>query len=119
MIMPDRGIRRCLRLVLVAVALLLITGQAVVADALDDAKAAGLIGERPDGFVAAVQPNPTPDIAALVKNINRKRAAAYERIADESGTPVEQVGALAAEKVRQQSPPGHYFMNPNGSWSQN
>ncbi len=85
---------------------------------LDDAKAAGLVGERPDGYVAAVQPNPPPDIAALVRQINAKRQAAYVDIAAKDGVPVEQVGALTAEKIRAQARAGEYFLTPDGSWAQ-
>lgn len=84
---------------------------------LDDAKAAGLIGERPDGFVAAVQPNPPPDIAAIVQQINAKRLAAYEKIAAEENVSVDQVGALAAEKIKRQAPSGEYFMSSDGTWA--
>lgn len=85
---------------------------------LEDAKAAGLIGERPDGYVAAVQPSPPPDIAALVQQVNSKRRAAYADIAAKEGVPLEQVGALTAEKIRAQAPPGAYFMTHGGGWAQ-
>ena len=101
-----------------ALALLLGTTAGVWASPLDDAKAAGLIGERPDGYVAAVQPNPAPDIAALVADINAKRRAAYQDIAAKENVPVDQVGALTAEKIRRQARVGEYFQNPDGTWSQ-
>jgi uncharacterized protein YdbL (DUF1318 family) len=85
---------------------------------LDNAKAIGLIGERPDGYVAAVQPNPPPDIAALVQQVNSKRRAAYADIAAKEGVPIEQVGALTAEKLRAQAPSGDYFLNADGTWTQ-
>jgi hypothetical protein len=85
---------------------------------LDDAKSAGFIGERPDGYVASVQPNPPPDVARLVQEVNAKRRAAYEDIAAKQGVPVEQVGALTAEKIRAQASPGAYFMTSGGGWTQ-
>jgi uncharacterized protein YdbL (DUF1318 family) len=102
----------------VALAMLVSLATAAWAASLDEAKAAGLVGERPDGFVAAVQPNPPPDIAALVQQVNSGRRAAYADIAAKEGVPVEQVGALAAEKIRAQAAPGAYFMTPGGSWTQ-
>jgi len=104
----------------VGLALALLVGMTggVWASPLDDAKAAGLIGERPDGYVAAVQPNPLPNIAALVTDINTKRRAAYQDIAAKQNVPVDQVGALTAEKIKRQAPAGEYFLNPDGSWSQ-
>lgn len=100
-----------------ALAMFVSLATAAWAASLDEAKSAGLVGERPDGFVAAVQPSPPPDIAALVQQVNSGRRAAYADIAVKEGVPVEQVGALAAEKIRAQAAPGAYFMTPGGSWT--
>jgi uncharacterized protein YdbL (DUF1318 family) len=66
---------------------------------LDGAKTAGLVGEKPDGYVAAVDPNPSPEVKALVADVNVKRRAAYERIARENGAPLADVAALAGKKL--------------------
>jgi len=100
-----------------ALALLLAIGARVFAAPLGDARAAGLVGERPDGYLAAVQPNPPPDIAALVKDINAKRRAAYEDIAKKQNVPVDEVGALTAEKIKAKARAGEYFLNADGSWT--
>jgi uncharacterized protein YdbL (DUF1318 family) len=71
-----------------------------------------------NGYVAAVQPNPPPDIAALVREINAKRRAAYEDIAAKQNVPIDQVGAVTAEKIKSQAPAGQYFLAPDGSWVQ-
>jgi len=84
---------------------------------LDDAKAAGLIGELPNGYVAAVPANPSPEVEAIVRQINGKRRAAYEEIAAEENVSVEQVGALAAEKIKSQAADGEYFMSADGYWT--
>jgi hypothetical protein len=87
------------------------------ADPLDDARAAGLVGERPDGYVDVVTPSPTPAIQALVADINAKRRAAYEQLAGQKGVPVEEVGALAAEKtISQKLKPGWFYLNSAGQW---
>ncbi len=93
-------------------------GGSAVAGPLEDAKSAGLVGERPDGYVAAVQPNPPANIARLVDDINSKRRAAYEQVAAQTATPVEQVAAVAAEKIRARAGPGEYFMDAGGNWLQ-
>ena len=49
------------------------------ADALDDARAAGLVGERPDGYVDAVAPNPPANIQQLITEINAQRRQAADR----------------------------------------
>jgi len=87
------------------------------ADALDDARAAGLLGERPDGYVDVVTPNPTPDIVQLKDNINAQRRKIYQQLAGEKGVPAEEVAALAAEKtISQKLKPGMYYMDSSGQW---
>lgn len=89
------------------------------ADPLDDARAAGLLGERPDGYVDVVSPSATPDIVSLKDQINAQRRKVYEQLAGEKGVPVEEVGALAAEKtISQKLKPGMYYMNSAGQWVQ-
>jgi len=89
------------------------------ADSLDSARAAGLVGERPDGYVDFVQPNPPADVQKLVNDINAQRRKVYEQLAGEKGVPVEEVGALAAEKtISQRLQPGWYYMNSSGQWVQ-
>jgi uncharacterized protein len=89
------------------------------ADALDDARAAGLLGERPDGYVDVVTASPTPDIVQLRDTINAQRRKIYQQLAGEKGVPVEEVGALAAEKtIAQRLKPGMYYMDSSGQWVQ-
>lgn len=102
---------------LIAVLMLAVAAPAM-ADPLDDARAAGLIGERPDGFVSPVNANPPANIKSLVQSTNARRLAAYQDIAAEQGVPVEQVGALTAEKIINQLPAGWYYMDSSGSWVQ-
>jgi len=89
------------------------------ADPLDDARAAGLLGERPDGYVDTVAPNPSADIMNLKQQINAQRLKIYQQLAGEKGVPVEEVGALAAEKtISQKLKPGMYYLNSSGQWVQ-
>ncbi|WP_374307084.1 YdbL family protein [Dongia sp.] len=89
------------------------------ADAFDDARAAGLIGERADGYAAVVDPSAPANVKALVNDINTKRRAAYQKIAGEKGVPVEQIGAITGEKIiREILQPGMYYMDASGSWKQ-
>lgn len=103
--------------VMLAVLMLAIAAPAF-ADALDDARAAGLIGERPDGLVGAVNPNAPANIQSLVQSTNAKRLAKYQQIGNEKGVPPEQVGALAAEKIIGNLKPGWYYMDASGNWVQ-
>ncbi len=110
--------RRALCLTLLALAVVLgavMLGSPVMAASLEDAKAAGLVGEQPDGFLGSVPGNPPADIDALIRDINGKRLAAYTDIATKNGTTVQTVGALAAQKIYNEARPGTYLM-VNGRW---
>jgi uncharacterized protein YdbL (DUF1318 family) len=89
------------------------------ADPLDDARAAGQLGERPDGYVDVVAGNASPDILSLKEQINAQRRKVYQQLAGEKGVPVEEVAALAAEKtISQKLKPGMFYMNSSGQWVQ-
>lgn len=88
------------------------------ADPLDDARAAGQIGERPDGLVGAVSPSAPANIKSLVQATNAKRLEKYQSIANQKGVPPEQVGAIAGEKIIGNLTPGWYYMDASGSWVQ-
>ena len=87
-----------------------------MADALDDARAAGLIGERPDGLVAPVSPNAPANIQSLVQSVNAQRMEKYQQIANEKGVPADQIGAITAEKIIAKLKPGWYYMDSSGNW---
>lgn len=93
---------------------LLLAGGANAAD-LDSAKRSGQIGERADGYVGLVDRSAPADVVALVKEINAKRQAEYERIAQANHLEVAQVQALAGQKAIERTPPGQYILR-NGGW---
>lgn len=108
-----------LRVALAVFALSLMPVSLAQADPLDDARAAGLLGERPDGYVDVVNPNATPDIVNLKEQINAQRRKIYQQLAGKKGVPVEEVAALAAEKtISQKLKPGMFYMNSAGQWVQ-
>ena len=85
---------------------------------LDTARSSGLVGERLDGYIGAVSFSPSPDVLALVKDINNKRHAHYAEISKNNGQPLKVVEELAAQKVLSILKPGEYYMTPQGSWAQ-
>lgn len=87
-----------------------------MADALSDARAAGLVGERPDGLLAPTTPNAPANVMSLVQQINAQRMEKYQQIATEKGVPVEQVGAITGEKIIAKLKPGFFYMNASGQW---
>ncbi len=98
---------------LLALACLAGSGE-VHAGPLDDAKAQGLVGERPDGYVGAVDGD--ADIQALVDRINAGRKAKYAEIAAKRAAPIEAVARIAGEKLIERTPPGQYVMTNDGRW---
>lgn len=94
-------------------------GTPAFADALDDARAAGQIGERPDGYVALVDAGAPSSVKDLVASINRQRRDAYQKIATEKGVSIEQIGALTAEKIiNEKLGAGMFYMDASGAWKQ-
>jgi hypothetical protein len=82
---------------------------------LDEARAKGSVGERSDGYVAAVKENPSGEVKQLVDEVNAKRRAHYEEIASRNGAPVEAVAALAGQKLLANAPAGQ-FVNDGSGW---
>ncbi|MFQ5970930.1 MAG: YdbL family protein [Alphaproteobacteria bacterium] len=85
------------------------------ADSLSDAKAAGTVGETPRGYIAPVG-TATPEIAALVEEINARRRIKYQEIAEKTGSTLEQVEVVVGSRVIEQAPPGTYILDESGQW---
>jgi hypothetical protein len=81
---------------------------------LDEARAKGKVGERADGYVAAVKDDASDEVKALVADVNAKRRAHYEEIAQRTGAPVEAVAALAGQKLLANAPAGQWVNDGNG-----
>ena len=84
---------------------------------LDSAKAAGLVGEQQNGYLAAVQPGSSAEIQALVSDVNQKRKEKYFEIAKKNGTELAAVEALAGKKAIEATPPGQFVQSANGQWT--
>jgi uncharacterized protein YdbL (DUF1318 family) len=106
---------RLLALALLAVGLCV--GPAL-AGALDEAKSAGLVGERIDGYLGVVDSGAPADVKRLVEQINAERKAKYAEIAKAQGAPVQAVAQIAGEKLVERAAPGEYVMDANGTWQQ-
>lgn len=110
------ALKQLLLCLTLAVGISLIAG-AAAAGPLDDAKASGLVGERPDGYLGIVPSTVPLEVSQLVEEVNAQRRAAYADIAAKNGTSVEAVGVLTAEKLYQRAEPGAYLMNKSGQWT--
>lgn len=89
---------------------------ALWAGPLDEPKAAGLIGERPDGFLGLVTSTAPADVKALVDKTNAQRRIEYDKLAAQLGTPVDAVEVRAGKQLIAKQPAGYYVMNADGSW---
>jgi len=96
--------------------LLLLASTAFAAD-LQQAKREGLVGERADGYLGLVHDSVPKDVADLVKDVNAKRRAEYERIAGSNDLTLEQVQALAGKKAIDRTESGGWILQ-NGGWHQ-
>ncbi len=92
-----------------------VSAPAVAQDALAQAKAAGQIGERPDGLVGFL-PGAPASAERLVQQVNAQRLARYRDIAKSNGTTLEQVQAVAGKQLVERTPPGQFVEAAPGRW---
>ncbi len=84
---------------------------------LDDAKRAGQVGEQANGYLGLVQSSAPSAIQRLVQDVNQKRRAEYQRIAEKNGITLSQVEALAGKKAVDKTSSGGW-VKINGAWQQ-
>jgi uncharacterized protein YdbL (DUF1318 family) len=103
-------------LLLTAALLLMPAGDVARADALDDARAQGAIGERFDGFAAIRDPSASAGARTLVEDINAKRRKLYNEVSTREGTTIEAVGRIYARQIVDIVPAGTWILGENGKW---
>jgi uncharacterized protein YdbL (DUF1318 family) len=82
---------------------------------LDQAKAQGLLGETPSGYLELVRPDAGTEAQAVREDINRRRKQEYLQIAQKNGSPLAAVEALAGKKAIENTPAGR-FVKLDGRW---
>lgn len=110
--------KTALTLAIVAIGATLLVADAAQAQrdpAYQAARSAGQVGEQPDGYLGHVTP-PTPEIRALVLDINIKRKDAYSRSAAETGATVEQFAFTTGCNLILRTRPGEKYQGPDGRW---
>ncbi len=85
---------------------------------LDEAKAGGLVGETPSGYLASVSPSANAETTKLVATINQKRKVAYAQAAQKAGVQIEVIEARVGQKLFEKADKGNYLQNPDGRWYQ-
>lgn len=80
---------------------------------LDEAKAKGLVGEKSNGYLGAMNPSDA-EAQEMIEDVNQKRRQIYEDIAERSRTTVQAVETLAGEKAIRNTKPGNLIEGPGG-----
>lgn len=80
---------------------------------LAEAKARGLVGEKPDGLLIAVKNSAS--ISALVTSINSKRMEKYQGLAKKHGVSVLAIQRQAGKKLIENMSKGQYYVADDGS----
>jgi uncharacterized protein YdbL (DUF1318 family) len=84
---------------------------------VDQAKAAGIVGEQGDGFLGFVTGAADPALRAAVAEINAGRAGVYREAAARSGATPEAAGASAfVNAVLPRVKPGQFYRPNGGGW---
>jgi len=78
------------------------------------ARAGGLVGEQPDGYLGVVGAG-TPDLHRLVDSINIQRKALYTKGAA-AGATVEQFAFTTGCNLILKTEPGEKYKGPDGGW---
>ena len=102
-----------MRTLLSILAVLLLSTPAF-AGAVGDAKDAGLVGEKPDGYLGLVNESSPADVEELVDETNAKRRSVYAGIAKKEGISVEAVAARSGQRLVDEAPAGHFVLM--GTW---
>ena len=79
-------------------------------------KAAGIIGENSQGFLAFVGSNQSEQ--ALVEAENQDRQIVYAAIAKQQGVTAEVVGQRRALQIAENAKPGEWLQDAGGKWVQ-
>jgi uncharacterized protein YdbL (DUF1318 family) len=80
------------------------------------ARRAGLIGERYDGYLGFVVPNVPAELHRQVNSINIRRRSLYHDLAARKGVTPEEVGITAACSLLGRIGIGEYYLSGQGGW---
>jgi uncharacterized protein YdbL (DUF1318 family) len=87
-----------------------------LASPLTKPKADGLIGEQANGYIGLVKQSAPADIKSLVRDVNAKRKAGYQKIAAKQGTSLSDVEKVGGNTAIEKTLRGNYIRSANGSW---
>lgn len=85
---------------------------------LDEARAAGIVGERYDGYAVVRDASASTNVHNVVAEVNAKRQAVYQQRAQSEGASVDAVGRVYAQEILEAAPAGTWFLLDGGGWVQ-
>jgi uncharacterized protein len=83
--------------------------------AYDNARSAGQIGEKMDGYLGIVT-SETESLRRIVNSINIKRRAVYSDKAQAANATLEEYAFAAGCQAILKTAPGEKYQAPDGSW---
>ncbi|MCW9035633.1 MAG: YdbL family protein [Rhodospirillales bacterium] len=83
---------------------------------LAEAKAAGYLGEQPNGYLGVVNSSAPETALVLAQEINIKRREKYISIARSNGSTLNAVEVVVGAKLISRTPPGQFYKDANGAW---
>lgn len=89
---------------------------ALAASPLAQPKADGLIGEQANGYIGLVRQDVPANIKQLVRDVNAKRKAGYQKIASKQGTSLAEVERVGGNAAIDRTLRGNYIRAASGSW---
>ena len=89
---------------------------AVAASPLTQPKADGLIGEQANGYIGLVRNDVSADVKKLVKDVNAKRRAGYQKIAKKQGASLDDVERVGGNTAIEKTLGGNYIRDASGAW---
>lgn len=79
------------------------------------ARSAGQVGEKMDGYLGIIG-SATPELRAIVDDLNIKRRAVYAQKAQAQRATVEEYAFTSGCLLISQTRPGEKYQAPDGSW---
>ena len=104
-----------LALLLAGFVMLAAPGSAQESASIVQARGAGLIGERFDGYLGFVT-TPSEALRRQVNSINIRRRALYADLARQKGVSTEEVGVTATCTLFTRIPVGGYYLTSDRGW---
>ncbi len=104
-----------MRTLLLAALIALAGPAAAQTPAVDAARAAGIVGERFDGYLGFAG-NPTPVVRSQVASINIRRRSLYSNLAARRGVSPAEVGITAGCQLLARVGVGQTYLLSDGAW---